>query len=141
MRKAFCLAATLAMALGALSCSSGDVSSKMNFYHGQKIPDQFFKVVSYSAEEVVFEILVDFKSIQMYHVLLDASGKPVAEGWFPTVKIGSGYTLSMKLKKGAPLQEGKAYRLCIGRSSPEEVFVTSSSYRCLADYEFILGKN
>lgn len=139
MKKALFGAMALAICLGTFACGSGDVSSKMNFYHGQKIPDQFFKLVSYSAEEVTFLIQVDFKSVQMYHILLDANGKPVAEGWYPTAYIGTGYTLSLKPKKGDLLQEGKTYRLCIGRSHPEEVFVTSSNYRCLADYEFVLG--
>lgn len=125
--------------VGALGCaSSGDVSSKMSFYHGQTIPDEFFRVVEWSADHVTFEVRVDFKIIHMYHVLLDDSGKPVAEGWFKTIKMGAGYTVTMKPKPGLAFEAGKNYRLCIGSESPEKVFITTSSYPCVSDYAFTL---
>lgn len=126
--------------LGAFACSTGDVSSKMTFYHGQTIPQQFFRIVRYSPQEIEFEIKVDFKGVHMYHLVLDGNGKPVSEGWQPTTKIGQAYTVVMKPKKDAVFEEGKKYRLCIGNESPEKVFVTSNNYPCVADYEFVLPK-
>jgi len=138
MKKILFLAALGLAVIGAWSCGSSDVSSKMNFYHGQTIPDQFFKILRSSAEEVVFEITVDFKVIHMYHVLLDESGKPVSEGWYTTTKMGQSYTAAMKPKPGMAFESGKKYRLCIGSESPEKVFISTSSYPCTADYEFTL---
>jgi len=113
----------------------------MNFYHGQKIPDQFFSVKNWSAGEITFEIKVDFKVIHMYHILLDENGKPVSEGFFSAVKIGASYSVVMKPKPGLAFEAAKKYRLCIGAESPEKTFITTNSYPCMADYEFVLGKN
>jgi len=125
--------------IGALGCASGgDVSSKMSFYHGQTIPDEFFRVVEWAADHITFEIRVDFKIVHMYHVLLDDSGKPVSEGWFKTIKMGAVYSVTMKPKPGLAFEAGKNYRLCIGSESPEKVFITTSSYPCVSDYAFTL---
>jgi len=138
MKKIIIVAAIGLALIGAWSCGSSDVSSRMNFYHGQTIPDQYFKVLRSSPEEVVFEIQVDFKGVHMYHILLGENGKPVSEGWYPTTKIGQSYAIAMKPKTGMVFEAGKKYRLCIGNESPEKVFYSTSSYRCVADYEFIL---
>jgi len=138
MKKLMPIAFVLAMAMGFMACASGDVSSRMSFYHGQTIPDQFFKILQNSPEEVVFEIKVDFKVIHMYHILLDENGKPVSEGWYTTTKMGQSYTVAMKPKTGMVFEAGKKYRLCIGSESPEKVFISTSSYPCIADYEFTL---
>lgn len=138
MKKALAAAVALAISLGTFACSSGDVSSKMNFYHGQKIPDQFFSVKNWTPAEVTFEIKVDFKVIHMYHILLDEIGKPVSEGFFSTTKIGTSYTVIMKAKPGLSFEAAKKYRLCIGAESPEKIFITTNSYPCMADYDFIL---
>lgn len=138
MKRAFIAALTVSVFLGAMSCASNNVSSSMNYSHGQTIPDQFFKVVRWSQDEIQLEIRVDFKAVHKYHIILDETGEPVSEGWFPTTMIGTAYTLVMKIKPGLAFEAGKKYRLCIGSDNPEEVFVTSSNYRCVADYEFVL---
>ena len=139
MRKIILVSIIGLAVIGALGCASGgDVSSKMSFYHGQTIPDEFFRVVEWAADHITFEIRVDFKIIHMYHVLLDDSGKPVSEGWFKTIKMGAVYTATMKPKPGLAFEAGKKYRLCIGSESPEKVFITTSSYPCVSDYAFTL---
>ena len=140
MAKARGLYLLLVPALGFFACSGTDVSSRMSFYHGQTIQSQFFKVVRYSPQEIEFDIRVDFQQVHMYHLVLDENGRPLSEGWHLTTKVGSTYRVVMKAKKGAVFQEGKKYRLCIGSESPEKVFVTTSNYLCLADYEFVLSK-
>ncbi len=132
-------AAMLIVALAALSCASGgDVTSRMTFYHGQTIPDEFFKVTSWTPQDITFEIAVNFRVIHMYHILLDESGKPVAEGWYSTAKVGRAYTADMKVKPGKTLEAGKKYRLCVGAESPEKVYITTNNYPCMSDYEFTL---
>ena len=138
MKRAFFAALSVSIFLGAMSCASNNVSSIMNYSHGQTIPDQFFKVVRWSKGDIQLEIRVDFKTVHMYHIILDETGEPVSEGWFPTTKVGTAYTVAMKIKPGLTLEAGKRYRLCIGNDNPEEVFVTSSNYSCVADYEFVL---
>lgn len=138
MKKLLPLAFILAIATGFMSCAAGDVSSKMSFYHGQTIPDEFFKVTEWSPDRVAFEIRVDFKIVHMYHVLLDENGKPLAEGWFKVIKMGAAYTAVMNPKPGRTFEAGKKYRLCVGSESPEKVFITTSSYPCVSDYEFVL---
>jgi hypothetical protein len=137
-KKAGPVSLVLFLVLGIFSCSSTDVSSKMNFYHGQTIPDQFFRVVRSSAEAIEFEIKVDFGQVHMYHLVLDENGIPLSEGWRLTTKIGTAYTVVMKAKKGKIFERGKKYRLCIGSQNPQEVFVTSNNYQCAADYVFVL---
>jgi hypothetical protein len=140
MKRTASLLAAAAAVLVLLSCSSGGgVTSKMTFYHGQTIPDQFFRVIRWSPSEVEFEIKVDFKVIHMYHIILDAADRPIAEGWFSTKRTGTAYTVAMKPIPGQAFEAGKPYRLCIGSESPEKVYITTSNYRCVADYEFTLG--
>jgi hypothetical protein len=121
-----------------MSCASNDISSKMTYYHGQKIPDEFFALIEWAPDHVSFEIRVDFKTDQMYHLILDESGVPLSEGWYPTVIVGRSYTVTMKSKPGSAFEAEKRYRLCIGGKNPEEVYITSNNYRCSADYEFAL---
>jgi hypothetical protein len=138
MKKYLMIILLLLISAALVSCSLSGNRAKMTFYHGQKIPDQFIRVLNYTAEEIEFEIRVDFKQTHLYHIVLDGEN-PIAEGWLPTAKTESAfYTLKMKAKKGCQFQVGKKYRLCIGDRSPEEVFVHSSNYRCIADYEFVL---
>lgn len=128
----------LLISLGLISCTSAGQRAKMKFYHGQKIPDQYIRVVNHTAEEIEFEIRVNFLQTHLYHIVLDGED-PISEGWFSTAKTDSAfYTLKMKAKKDCQFQPGKKYRLCIGTTNPEEVFVYSSNYRCKVDYEFVL---
>jgi hypothetical protein len=138
MKKKLSAAALCLVSSLCFSCASSDVSSRMNYYHGQTIPDQFFKVLRWSPDAVELEIKVDFKAVHMYHIILDENDRPLSEAWLPTAMIGSAYTVVMKPKEGLFFEAGKKYRLCIGTDNPEEVFVTSSNYPCVADYEFVL---
>lgn len=138
MKKYLMIILLLLISAALISCTSVGKSAKMTFYHGQKIPDQFIRVLNHTAEEIEFEIRVDFKQTHLYHLVLDGED-PIAEGWFPTAKTDSAfYRLKMKAKKDWQFLPGKKYRLCIGDKNPEEVFVHSSNYRCIADYEFVL---
>jgi hypothetical protein len=141
MKKALVIMAAvfiIFVVLGTMSCAPGDVSSQLQYYHGQKIPDEFFRVTEWAPDHIAFTIWVDFKDNPMYHLLLDENGKPMAEGWFKTVRIGSSYSLLMKPKPGMAFEAGKKYRLCIGNNSPEVVFHFSGNYRCESEYEFVL---
>jgi hypothetical protein len=121
-------------------CCAGASKAKMTFYHGKNIPAQFIQVVRWTPQEIEFSIRVDFTETHLYHLVLDEND-PVAEGWFATTKTkGQPYTVTLKAKEGLVFSPGKKYRLCIGRTNPEAVFVYSSGYECMADYEFMLSE-
>ncbi len=121
-----------------VSCASPQ-KSKMRFYRGAQPPSEYFGVIRSSPDEIEFQIRVEFMESHLYHLVLDGEA-PIAEGWFPTVRLGAtnAYSVKMKAKKGIKFIPGKTYRLCIGRTSPDAVLVYSNSYNCLVDYEFIL---
>jgi len=111
---------------------------QMTYYRGQNVPEGFIRVVDSSPEEITFRIQVAFARGSLYHILLEGN-RPVAEGWFPTQRAGGQfYEVTMKPAAGATFGRGKVYRLCIGDQSPEAVQLTSSNYRCLADFEFTM---
>lgn len=128
----------IATAVLIVSCASPQ-KSRMRFYHGAQVPREYFRIARCSPDEIEFQIRLEFKESHLYHLVLDGE-VPVAEGWFPTVRLGetNAYSVTMKAKKGIQFIPGKAYRLCIGRTSPDAVLVYSNNYSCLADYEFIL---
>lgn len=137
MKKYLMIIPLLLISVALISCTAGK-RAQMKFYHSQKIPDEFIRVTNHTAEELEFEIRVNFMQAHLYHIVLDEEN-PISEGWFPTAKTNSAfYTVKMKAKKDCQFQTGKKYRLCIGTNNPEEVFVHSSNYRCIADYEFVL---
>lgn len=124
--------------LGFVSCASQGPKAKMHFYHGMTVPDIFVSVVSHTSEVIEFKIRAKFAEKHLYHLILDGD-EPISEGWFPTARVQTeSYTVKMKAKKGCHFQQGKAYRLCIGIESPEYVYIKSSNYPCLVDYEFVL---
>lgn len=120
------------------ACSFYQSQPKMEYYHGQNVPEGYILVENVTETAVTFRILVAFKETHLYHLLLEEN-EPLAQGWFPTQIIdrARGYTVSLTLKKGLTLEPGKAYRLCIGGQNPEAVQLQSSSYRCLVDYSFV----
>jgi len=128
----------MAVLLLGSACASGG-SSPLRFTHGQKVPDQFITIDAFTAESITFRIQVQFNQRQLFHILLDEQQNRLAESWIRTVRVGTNaYTAQLKLKPGAALQPGIRYRLCIGEESPDLVARHYSSYKCLADYEFIL---
>jgi hypothetical protein len=128
---------TAAAVAACLSCA-GASKGKMTFYHGNNIPAQFIDIVRWGPLEIEFSIRVDFLQPHLYHIVLDEND-PVAEGWFQTSRTkGQPYIVILKPKKGLSFSPGKEYRLCIGNENPEETVVYRSSYRCLADYKFVL---
>jgi hypothetical protein len=123
--------------LAAAACSTYKSEPELTYYHGPTVPERFISVLRASPAEITFEIRVEFPAKQMYHLVLDGN-TPVAEGWFSTLRIGGeSYNITMKPKKGLTYESGKTYRLCIGSQNPEQVQVTSSSYKCLVDYTFV----
>jgi hypothetical protein len=124
--------------LAAAACASGG-ATPIRFMHGQKVPDQFISISESSPESVTFRIRVDFTQKKLYHILLDEEQTRLAEDWYQTVRIGqNAYTVQMTLKPGKTLQPGVRYRLCIGEENPDLVGRHFSSYKCMADYEFVL---
>jgi len=110
----------------------------MSYYHGQKVPNEFIMLVSHSPQEIEFKIRVEFKQYHLYHLILDGN-IPLAEGWFPTTILGEQfYRVKLRAKEGVIFEPGKSYRLCIGSESPEKIYIHSSSYFCLVDYEFMI---
>lgn len=123
------------------ACSSYTSEPKLEYYRGQNIPQGYIQVVRAEETEVEFRIQVDFQDAHRYHLILDGN-RPVAEGWFPTRRVGDSqaYHVVLKTKKDRRLDPGKTYRLCIGGQNPEAVQLQSSSYRCLVDFEFVFQR-
>jgi len=123
---------------GLISCAAEKVKPKMTYYHGLKPFDLCFTIVDYTAEEIEFKIRINFNSLFMYHLILEGN-EPLAEGWYSTLQNAEeGYRVKIKAKRGVVFQPRKTYRLCIGSGSPEEAARYRNSYRCLAEYEFVL---
>jgi hypothetical protein len=132
-------AAILAMGLLVLAaCSSYTSNPELNYYHGMTPPETYIVILRASPTEIQFEIRVEFTPKQLYHLVLEGN-TPVAEGWYSTLRAGGQtYTVTMKPKKDLLFEVGKTYRLCIGEQNPEEVQLTSSNYRCMVDYVFVM---
>ena len=125
--------------VGLMVCAPGGQRPIMRYDHGSTIPDQYISVVGYTSNEIEFKITAKFPLKHAYHLVLDGD-IPLAEGWYPASRPEAGlYTVKLKAKKGVSFQEGKTYRLCVGAESPEFIAVHSSNYRCIIDYEFVLG--
>lgn len=123
--------------LAAAACSTYKSEPELTYYHGPSVPERFISVLRASSEEITFEIRAEFPVKQMYHLLLDGN-TPVAEGWFSTLRIGGeSYNITMKPKEGLTYEAGKTYRLCIGSRNPQQVRITSNSYKCIVDYVFV----
>ena len=130
----------VAIAAAGCVCCAGGPKAKMTFYHEQNVPPDYIKVVRWTPQEIEFNIRVEFTQSHLYHLVLDVND-PVAEGWFPTAKTkGQSYPVTLTAKEGLVFSPGKKYRLCIGSENPEAVLVYRSTYRCLADYEFVLAE-
>ncbi len=140
MKKSSLALAAIAVAAALTAACSSTYQSRpqMEYYRGQNIPEGFVRVVSWSPTQVQFGLRVNFKESHLYHLVLDGNA-PVAEGWFPTTRTVSGeYDVTLKAGKDMTFQAGKPYRLCIGINNPQAVQMTSSSYRCIAEYDFTL---
>jgi len=119
------------------ACSTYKAQPQMNYYHGPNVPEGFISVLRASPAEITFEVRVKFVQKQMYHLVLEGN-QPVAEGWFSTLRAGGErYTVTMRPKEGLTFEIGKTYRLCIGVQNPQAIQMTSSNYRCVADFTFI----
>ena len=126
--------------VGLMACAPGGQRPTIRYDHGSTIPDQYISVVGYTSNEIEFKITAKFPLKHAYHLVLDGD-IPLAEGWYPASRPEAGlYTVKLKAKKGVSFQEGKTYRLCVGAESPEFIAVHSSNYRCIIDYEFVLGE-
>lgn len=123
---------------GVISCVSS-TDTNIKFTHGQKVPDQFINVISYTATEIELNIRVKFQQSRMYHIILDQEENRLAEGWYRTaLPTESAYKITLEAKEGVVFQPGTKYRLCVGSTSPDLVGRYQSSYKCYADYEFML---
>jgi len=139
MKKTVLSLAAALIALGLAACVTSQYSSSnLNYYRGQNVPPEFFKVVSSTPTEITFEIKINFSQDRLYHIVLDGN-TPLAEDWVLMVTgRGQAYTAVLKAKPGVEFSAGKPYRLCIGDKNPEEVNVYSNNYRCLVDFDFTL---
>ncbi|MHB8056120.1 MAG: hypothetical protein ACYDH3_12825 [Candidatus Aminicenantales bacterium] len=140
MKKIVTVWAVVFLVGGLAACVSSQYSSgNMNYYRGQNVPPEYFKVASHTSTEIAFEIRINFSQDRLYHLVLDGN-TPLAEDWILMVKgQNQSYTAVLKAKPGIEFLTGKPYRLCIGEKNPEEVNVYSNNYQCLADYEFTLN--
>jgi hypothetical protein len=120
------------------ACSSTYKSKpQLNYYHGQNVPGEYFKVLKATTAEITFEVRIEFPQMKMYHLILDGN-EPVAQGWHSTVRAGGQvYTVTLKPEEGKAFEIGKTYRLCIGDQSPEAVQMTSNNYMCKVDHTFV----
>jgi hypothetical protein len=137
MRSAKVITVLSGLALGAACSSTYKTKPELTYYHGQNVPPEYLKILKAGPDAITFEIRIEFTPRQMYHVVLDGN-EPVAQGWFSTLRAGGlVYTVTLKPEAGKTFEAGKTYRLCIGTQSPEDVQMTSSNYRCQADYTFV----
>ena len=128
----------LILLAGLTACSFYQSEPKLDYFRGQNAPEGYIQVLRSSETEIEFRILLDFKESHLYHLVLDGN-TPLAEGWFPTRRVGDSqaYHVVLKTKKDRRLEPGRTYRLCIGGQNPEAVQLQSNSYRCLVDFEFV----
>jgi len=119
------------------ACSTYKSQPQLHYYHDQNVPEGHIKVVRATAEEIEFQIRVDFNEMKRYHLVLEGDN-PVAEGWFSTLRTGGqSYNVTIKPSKGLAFEPGKTYRLCIGLQNPQAVQMSSNNYRCIVDYTFV----
>jgi hypothetical protein len=138
--KKFAVIPVAAILIGGLAaCATSQLSSgNMKYYRGQNVPAEFFKVASFTAAEITFEIKINFSEERLYHLVLDGN-TPLAEDWVLMVTgRDQSYKAVLKAKPGVEFVPGKEYRLCIGAKNPEEVNIYSNNYQCLAEYIFTL---
>ena len=99
----------------------------------------FQAVYRQTLKEIEFKILVKFIEKHLYHIIIDEDENRISERWFPTAKDETGrYSVKLKVKKEFYFQPGKKYRLCIGSQHPDAVYYYTNTYKCYADYEFVL---
>lgn len=139
MKKSAMILAAAFLLGGLAACATSRLSSgNMNYYRGQNVPPEYFKVASYTATEIRFEIKINFSQDRLYHLVLDGN-TPLAEDWVLMVTgRDQSYAAVLKAKPGVEFVPGKSYRLCIGEKNPEEVNIYSNNYQCVAEYAFTL---
>lgn len=119
------------------ACSTYKAKPQLHYYHGQNVPEGYIKVVRATAEEIEFQIRVEFSETRLYHLVLEGDD-PVAEGWFSTLRTGGqSYNVTIKPSKGLAFEPGKTYRLCVGQQNPQAVQMSSNNYQCIVDYTFV----
>lgn len=137
MKPAKIIVVLVTLALIAACSSTYKSKPQLNYYHGQNVPPEYFKILSASSDAITFEVRIEFPMKKMYHLILDGN-EPVAQGWFSTIRAGGQvYTVTLNPESGKTFEVGKTYRLCIGGQSPQEVQMTSNNYRCQVDYTFV----
>jgi hypothetical protein len=138
MRAARTVIAVVIILAFAVACSSTYKSKpQLNYYHGQNVPGEYFKILKATPAEITFEIRIEFPQKKMYHLILDGN-QPVAQGWYSTIRAGGQvYTVTLKPEEGQAFEPGKTYRLCVGDQSPEAVQMSSNNYMCKVDYTFV----
>jgi hypothetical protein len=132
-------AVTVGLILAFAAACTAPYKSKpeLNYYHGQNVPGEYFKILKATPAEITFEIRIKFPEKKMYHLILDGN-EPVAQGWYSTIRADSpSYTVTLKPEEGKTFEPGKTYRLCIGGQSPEAVQMTTRNYRCIVDHIFV----
>jgi hypothetical protein len=122
----------------AVACSSTYKSKpQLSYYHGQNVPQEYFKILKAAPTGITFEVRIEFPQMKMYHLILEGN-EPVAQGWYSTVRAGGTvYTVTLRPEEGKAFEPGKTYRLCIGDQSPQAVQMTSNNYMCKVDYTFV----
>jgi hypothetical protein len=145
MKKLLIYSLILFFALGLTSCTSYMDEyyrgrQKINFYHGIKHKDMFISVEDFTPKEIEFKIRrLGNSEAYLYHIILDEDEERIAEGWYPTLKVGIDYyKVRMKAKKGFSFHPGIKYRFCIGGANPDLVYYRTNNYQCYVDYEFVL---
>jgi hypothetical protein len=145
MKKHLIYSLILFFAMGLISCTSymdeyHKGRQKINFTHGIKHKDMFISVEDFTPKEIEFKIRrLRGSQKYLYHIILDEDEERIAEGWYPTLKVGTDYyKVRMKAKKGISFRPGMRYRFCIGGSSPDRVYYRTNNYQCFVDYEFVL---
>ena len=138
MKKAFQIFLVCAAIAGLVSCAASTRRSPLSYFHGNNVPAEYFEILDGSPESISFQIRVKFNTEQMYRLILDEN-TPLAEGWFPTSKTGTGiYKVTLTTKPGIKLEAGKSYPPCIGTEEPEEDARYRDDYPRTADYVFAL---
>jgi hypothetical protein len=138
MKSTISILGLIALVLSFTACSSFPSKPQMTYYHGPNVPEGYITLLRASADEIQFEIRIEFAPKQMYHLILDGND-PVAEGWFSTLRAGGqSYSATMRPSKGRIFAIGKTYRLCIGIQNPQAVQLTTSNYECKVDYTFVM---
>ena len=114
--------------VGCASTGGGELTIS----RGQQIPAQFITVLSHTSAQIALEIRVKFKHESLYHILADEAGNFISERWSRTSRDGTGvYRVTLDLKEGFQLEQGKRYLLCLGDVHPDQVRLRRNTYPCL----------